>query len=373
MTRRRARAAGALALMAAVGLLGVLLASPQRQARSSVLSAHSAGWLAARRYLEERGDSVELAARPLDETAETTPPPVWVLAFPWQVPLGTGELAAVGTHLQAGGTVVVAYSEPPSRQDERDVLAYLGLERRTVRGPAPLGPLAWWSYQREAWELTPGDGWSEGARAPELVMSAIRNVPRAPAGASVLYFRRLSGGDAVDEDVPLVFTYRRHAGRVAVLPAAVLSNAYLLEAGHADFLESLRLAAGGAWRFDEYHHGLVDAGLEKETGATFAWDLFMLHLAVFYVLGLLAVARRFGPAWREAAVTAGSTSSFLRNLGALHRRLRHHQAAARLLAVRSRELDPSLPETRPPAVSKDAELVAFGRRMTLLSRRPTND
>jgi hypothetical protein len=356
--------------MVALCLFGVVLASPRRQASSSALSSGSGGWLAARRYLEERGARVELSARPLGTSAESEdegPPPIWVLAFPWQAPLSDGELEALGAHLRAGGTVVAAYSELASGL-ERDVLESLGLEIRTVRGPAPLAPWKWWTFRREVWDLAAAGGWSDPETAPDLVVPAMDHVPVAPEGAAVLY-RRPSPEDA-GEDVPVVFRYRLHRGEVLALPAAVLSNAYLLGAGHADFLESLRLGLAGDWRFDEYHHGLVDAGLAGENPSTFAWDLFLLHLACFYALGLLALVRRFGPAWREAGVAAGSTSAFLRNLGALHRRLRHHQAAARLLAVRSRELDPSLPELDLPDVSSDAELVAFARRLTFLSRRP---
>jgi len=121
---------------------------------------------------------------------------------------------------------------------------------------------------------------------------------------------------------------------------------------------------GDEWVFDEYHHGLVNAELAAERGSSFAWDLFMLHLAVFYVLGLFATARRFGPAWRERGVITGSTSAFLRNLGALHGQLGHHQAAARLLAQRTRELDPTLPETSVPEITSGGALVDFARRLT---------
>ena len=90
-----------------------------------------------------------------------------------------------------------------------------------------------------------------------------------------------------------------------------------------------------------------------------------------YALGLVVLARRFGPAWREAPVVAGSTAAFLRSLGVLHRQLGHHPAAARLLDERARILDPNLPfpaETWVP-VDDDSSLVTFARKLARAQRR----
>lgn len=354
MTRDRGVLWGCGALVG-ITFLGLIFIVPREGATASALSAAPRGWLAARLYLESRGVAVTLSDVPM--AAATEPSEVWVLSFPWQRWLDDDELAALASHLRAGGTLVVAYSRTLEQHQEETVLSELGLGTRTVRGRPPLVPWRWWKYQRETWTLEPGDAWDDAA--PELMVPARRRVPRAPRGAEVLY-RHL--GDR--RNVPLVFSYPLHRGRVVALPADTLANDHLLAGGHADFLESLRHWLGDAWRFDEYHHGLVDPGFAAARGSSFAWDLFMLHLAVFYVLGFLALARRFGPPWREARATMGSTAAYLRQLGALHRELRHHPAAARLLAERARALDPALPGTPVPEITSDDELVAFARRLT---------
>ncbi len=356
MSRRRGALWGWILLLA-VTVGGLLLLMPDNEPAGSALSAKSRGWLAARRYLEARDVDVTLADVPLEQWPGSAG--LWVLAFPWQRLPEEAETAALRVHLHRGGSVLYAYSGALARFPEEQILSELRLEERLLRDNPPLLPWKWWDHQREMWELAAGDGWGAAAAAPEVVVPALDAVPRAPARASVLYSRRTGSGE-----VPLVFSYGLHRGRVVALPAALLANGHLLSAGHADFLESLRRWLGDSWSFDEYHHGLVNAELAMASErSAFAWDLFMIHLVVFYLLGFTALVRRFGPAWREAAVVVGSTASFLRNLGALHRDMGHHQAAARLLAVRHRELDPSLPEIAVPEVTTDARLVKFGREI----------
>jgi hypothetical protein len=135
--------------------------------------------------------------------------------------------------------------------------------------------------------------------------------------------------------------FRYHGGRVVVLPADALSNSRLGEAGNADLLETLLVNLGPRWAFDEYHHGLVTAAAES-AGLGRAADLLLVHLLLLYLLVVLALARRQGPAWREPAPIAGSAATFLLGLGALHHRLGHHGEAARLLLRRVRELDRGL-------------------------------
>jgi len=88
----------------------------------------------------------------------------------------------------------------------------------------------------------------------------------------------------------------------------------------------------------------------------------MLQIAFVYVLVVLAVARRFGPTWREPPVAAGSSASFLLGLGALHQRLGHQRAAARLLVARAREFDPRL-RLADPRETEEADLLTIARRV----------
>ncbi len=360
---RRSTGIGIVVLVLAV-LAGVWLISLELGAVSSALSRDARGWLAARRYLELRGGRVTLGDEPLMESHRSG---VLVLAFPWQRQLARGELLGLSAHLRSGGTVVLAYSREIEQFQEREVLRALRLASVEVRPPPALVPWTWWRYQREVWNLRPDPAWEDdsGLPGPEIAVPAFRRAPEAPRRALVLY---RGGGD---EEVPLVFTYRLQRGRVVVVPADLFSNAGLLEAGNADLLESLFGWLGPEWSFDEYHHGLSSVDTATASVSRFAWDQFMLHLALIYLLGLVALARRFGPAWREPPVVVGSTASFLRSLGALHRQLRHHRVAAELLLDRARSLDPNLPavDAPPRPVADGAGLVGFARRISRAQRR----
>ncbi len=360
-----------LGLAGLLVLLAALLGGSGLGATSSALSRGAGGWLAARLYLEARGASVELVDEPL--TGEVRKG-VLVLAFPWQTGLAANELEALGDHLRSGGTVRLAYSGEILEFREAQVLDALSLEAFDARPPPPLGPTRWWSYHRQSWLLTPADGWPAAppggpggrppAPAPELVAPAVRRVPAAPKGVRVFY----RGGD---QDLPLVFDYPLHRGRVVALPSGLFANAWLRVAGNADFLETLLAWLGPEWSFDEYHHGLATAA-SAAPASRFAWDLLMLHLAVAYLLGLVALGRRFGPAWREAPASAGSTASFLRHLGALHHRLGHHPQAAELMVERARALDPALALAGNRAPAGDGRgLVELGRTISRAQNRRT--
>ena len=159
-----------------------------------------------------------------------------------------------------------------------------------------------------------------------------------------------------------------------LLPADLLANAWLGEAGNVDLLESLSGWLDGGWSFDEYHHGLVaPEAAAAASSSRFAWDLFVVHLALIYLLGFAAVGRRFGPVWREAPVASGSASSFLRGLGALHRKMAHHREAASLLIERARTYVPGLQldeelERRAAEVTGDRQLVALARDVARAQR-----
>ncbi len=328
---------------------------------SSALSRDSRGWLATQRYLAGRGTQVDLRDQPLTAEIGTG---VLVLAFPWQQMLADGELEALGGFLRRGGTVLLAYSGEIGRFREEQVFEALQLLTTEIRSAPPLAPLPWWRYHNETWSLEPAEGCCGGAPparpgGPVVALGALRGAPESPPAARVFY-RAPSG-------LPLVFDCPLHRGRVIALPADLLANAWLGKAGNADLLESLRGGLTGGWSFDEYHHGLVTVDpAAAESGARFAWDLFIVHLALIYLLGLAALGRRFGPAWREAPVASGSASSFLRGLGALHRKMAHHREAAQLLIERARSYFPGLAldatvERRAAEVDDDLDLVELAR------------
>ena len=315
---------------AAVLALGMLLAAlavlgAQGPADGSSLSRGSGGWLAARRYLEEMGTRVALIDHDLDEPAGTG---VLVLAFPWQRGTIDNVETAIDRHLRRGGVVLLAYTTS-SDPIESAVMEKLGLDRDDRLARPPLRPRAWRAHAAEEWDLA-----GDPAGASPVRVAALRRLPHAPGHAKVL-LRDPKGR-------PAAFTFTRRQGQVVVVPADAFSNGRLGAHGNADLLELLRRELSGAWLFDEYHHGLRAASSAAEAGPQRALLLYVLQIAFVYALAALAVARRFGPAWREEAVASGSAATFLVGLGAMHHRLGHHAEAARLLVARAQELDPRL-------------------------------
>lgn len=365
----------------AVAVLGVtlfLFLPDDSAAGASSLSKGPTGWLAARLYLEERGADVTVMKKPLntvyeaDDAAanENAPddPGVWVLTTPMQRFFDEEEWAALDRHLMNGGTLLVTYPLRVDLSTRLDVLEHLGLYSDRDWEEVPLAPWSWWAYRNATWEPEPAEGWPDEVDAPALFVPACRRPPSVPTGAQVLY------RSPEMDDAPLVFSFQRQRGRVVVVPSVLFANAWLREADNADLLETLYAWLGPRWLFDEYHHGLVDpAYMEEDNRSAFAWDLFMFHLLLLYVVSVLALVRRFGPAWSEPTVTAGSTAAFLRNLGTLHRELGHGPDAARLLVERSRALDPSFEATdvADPALTatQGQNLVEFARRVAAKRKR----
>ncbi|MEM8997436.1 MAG: DUF4350 domain-containing protein [Acidobacteriota bacterium] len=356
-------------ILGAAALLAVYALLPAAGAPSSALSRESAGWWAARAYLEARGVEVEILDAPLDTVNEERaggPPGVLVLALPWQRGPGLDLDTPLRRHLRDGGDILLAYDGvdgSPARSLVYDALG-LGPEF-DLRGDPPLGPRAWWRYQKETFVLEPaGPG-----GAPRLEIPAFRMAPEAPLDADVLYTLE------DDASAPLIFELERHGGRVLAMPSALFTNAHLAEHGHADLLEGVVERFPGPWRFDEYHHGLVRPELLEAADTRYAWDLFVGHLVVFYLLALLALGRRFGPTWRDETLRTGSASDFLRSLGVLHHQLGHHRDAARRLLERTRRLAPhaELPSAPgdvydPETVDDGASLARYAARLAAVRR-----
>ncbi len=364
----------AVALVLVVAVVAALVGGGGGS-RGSTISRGPGGWLAARRYLLARGARVTLIAEPLAGYVRGEPgepsaagageasvrrpaaagrrparPGVLALVFPWQGQAAGSFDEAIDAHLARGGDLVLAYSG-----EEAGFEQLLGVWHPRPAGEVPLAPWRWRAFMRREWDLQPVD--RPGARRP-LRVWAPRVLPELGAGWRVLY--------AAPGGRPAVAVFRYHGGRVVMLPADALSNARLGEVGNADLLETLLRNLGRRWAFDEYHHGLVAAG-PAGGGLGRTADLLLAHLALLYLLGVMALARRQGPAWSEPARIAGSPAAFLLGLGALHHRLGHHHEAALLLLQRSRELDRAL--ELPAALERQAanagpgELVAIARQV----------
>ncbi len=314
------------AVLAAVALVGALVARKGGAAGASALSASPDGLLAARIYLERRGSRVSLADAPPENLASGD---ALILAFPASTFLPGEEMNAARRGLAAGSTVIFAYSGRTGMLEEL-LAGGFGLSIVPARGHPPLGPRRWWAYAKADWRLRPEPAFGAGAR--EVVVRAPDRVPQAPDDAVVLY--RGEGG------TPAVFVIARGHGRLVVLPADALSNGRLGSAGNASLLESLRSANSGRITFAEYHHGLVSPGARADDGSAHSLDLLLAELLLLYGLAAFALSRRFGPSWEEPPEISGSASAFLFGLGALHRRLRHSSAASARLVEAAVRLDP---------------------------------
>jgi uncharacterized protein DUF4350 len=319
---------GALALT----VLAILVSGRSLGAGASVLSRGAEGWLAAHRYLQDRGTHTRVLDQELETLASDRG--VLVITFPWQH-VGLGEsFESLNRHLRRGGTVVLAYT---GELEFAEIAATesVGLHWEDVGPRAPLNPWRWWTFASRSWSLRPEAALGD---RPEARIGRLPRVPRPPRDARVLY--RYESGH------PAVFAYPSRGGRVVVLPAQALANARLANAGNADLLETLRRWLGPEWTFDEFHHGLMAPSAVPAAAGRHVLDAFLAQLGLLYGLGVLALSRRFGPPWSEPPVVAGSTRAFLLGLGRLHHRLGHHREAIRRLRAHARELfGHTLPET----------------------------
>jgi hypothetical protein len=338
-------------LWSAAGFLVICLAGGflligKSELDGSSLSRGSTGYLAARRYLEARGCRVALLDHPLSEESVRG---VLTTVFPWQVPEFAGEELRQGleSHLRRGGAVLLAVSGDRFAQGQEIVLQQLQISWQDLRGRPPLLPWRWWRYASVRWPMSAPYATGE--------IEAPRGFPTLPKGGRALWLG--------EKGVPLVFTFGRSGGRVFVVPADALSNGRLGRAENVELLEELHRTLGNLWAFDEYHHALFAPTAPSARVGVEAFEALLIHLGLLYAMAVLALGRRFGTPWREESLLPGSTASFLVGLGALHQRLGHHPAAARLLLERARELDPRV------RVPVQEEPVLEGQALTRLAAR----
>jgi hypothetical protein len=344
-----------LAVFLAVVWLIVVAAS--HGAGPSVHSRGADGWAAARLYTESQGIRLEIP-RGLQEQPQE---PVWVTAFPWRRSGGPDRLESLQHFASEGGHLVVAYSGSGGSLDETRLLSQLGAPLHEARSRPPFRFQAWRRHRLQEWDLRPVQGQSRDGR-----IRALNQVPKPPPEAQILYQAK---GDE-DETLPLVFSFPLGRGQVLLFPAALLANARLGQAGNGDFLANLCRWLGDRWAVDELAQGLppTDVPAVSRTNRR-AFDLFGLHLLALYGLGLWALGRRFGPAWRDPPVRLGSTGSFLAGLGTLHERLGHRDEAARRLIQRTRQLHPDLslpPDLEDPEAKPAVDLLTLARRLVAL-------
>lgn len=367
-------------LLLAAAAAGLWLSSPSAAGGSSSLAAGAEGWRGARTYLETRGASVEILDRlPAAKDREA----VVVTAFPWRIQASEEHLGGLEEHLRRGGTLVIAYSGRRWQGAETRMLRRMGIEMRALRRDPPLSPWRWKSFAEHEWLLQPNDALVDGGLRPVKVR-ALELGPKPPSGYRTLY--RVSKAEILPNlarefteqkasGAPLILQMPVYGGRLVVLPAEALSNGRLSEPGNADLLETLRVSLGDHWAFDELAQGLLPVAQAQAPPPSF--DLFALHLLLLYALGLVALARRFGPPWRELRERGSSAAELLRGLGGLHHDLGHHAAAARLLLARRRELAPRIAipssfDRRAAADPSSEELVRFAADLARFVAQPSS-
>ncbi len=356
MTNRR------LLLVAVLGLLGVsllaaLFVQPEGAA-GSALSPTARGWLAARRYAEARGTRVRLMDR--EDYPLAAKDVLWIV-FPWQQLSWEEPARRAREQLGRGGTLVVAYSGREGTLQEEQFLQELGLTQLPRHEPEPpLHPLRWREERRTEWRLFPVEAGRAKGGEPAGAGRIRRSewLPRWPSGTEA-WLRN-------ERDEVIAGEIAQHHGRLILLPSELLCNARLETTGNADVLERLVQRTSSSWVFDEYHHGLDLAPTAGETRPTRAFELWMAHLALVYLLTILALMRRFGPAWSDPPVSTGSARAFFLRIGALHARLAHEREAARVLYSRARELSPGLDLTAPDEAGTGGD--TFLRFARLLAR-----
>ncbi len=319
----RSRQLGLAAIIVAAALAALLLMSrPAGLDEASSVSRRPGGLLLARRYLESRGVRCTTFTGHVGRNGPGNAS--LVVAFPATGRLGRAELLRLERWLSGGGTLVVLFDPSFPGFAQKETLEALGVATRPIWRREELNPFRWWKRARTPWRLS-----SPVAQTPIVLSSRARVALKPDAGDMILLEEPKH--DAV---LGLARTVRR--GRLVVLPSEVLSNGRLLEGGNADLLEWLgrRLPSSGFVAFDERIHGLGAPAKRSAEGTPMA-DALLAQLALIYLLGIVALARRQGPPWPEEAARGSSVGGLLLRLGAVHRRMGHHADAARVMVERA--------------------------------------
>jgi hypothetical protein len=228
--------------------------------------------------------------------------------------------------LRRGGNLIVAYSGNLLDRGEAAVLGAFGIDLAARPTELPLAPLAARRALREGERHRRADGSGPPLRTPWLDF-----VPTAPSDAEALFVD--------DQGVAIAFRFQDQGGDVWVLPAAALANGYLENEANLGLLLGLEERLGRRWLFDEHHHGLIAEGTARASGTGASIDRFLMQAGLVYLLVLLALGWRFGPAWPSLPEVEDSHRELLLGIGELHHRLGHHRDAARALVERATEYD----------------------------------
>lgn len=336
----------AIAILAAAALL--TLAGPGTRNEASSLSSAGEGLMLAHSYF--RSSATE--CRTLDDRSDWAIGEGLVLAFPASGSLSERNLLELRRRLHQGGVLLLLYSISAQSSAEKELFDRLDLSATQVSEDASLNFLRWWRKEKTPTKI----------KAPNLKAAVLISRPRLALSAHPEDEILLE-----DPENHQIFGLIRKIGKgsVFLLPSEALANQRLLRGGNLDFLEKLRTRLPPDLSFDEELHGLSKprAMNEEERGMA---DALLGHLFLIYLLGLLALGRRMGPAWPTQPRALNSVSGLLLRLGAVHRRMGHHADAAAAMLRRATEYH-SWTVTPPELVAEAINL--RGRMLLNFSRK----
>lgn len=311
MSRAASKWALGLVLIATAATVLWIDQAGGRRARSTLPSTHSGdprGLLAAYRYLEERGATVERIED--DFSAATRDTGVLVLAGLTTRTLLPDEVdAALDVARRGGGLLVFAPDDGPLEEAQPGLAEALGVSGHRRRGEVQV-------------ERTPGRDASEVvlARPDPIHAGAPRLLARVRRGVT------MEDGHTVASAGASAVVVKKELGKGVVY---VFSTPSFIENHRIDLGENLTLLEGlwelanrrgGPIRFDEVHHR-VPTGLD--TGSVLGHPSIKggaLQLGIATVVLLLAIARRFGPIRPLVVDRRRSSLEYVETLAVLYRR-----------------------------------------------------
>jgi hypothetical protein len=308
--------------LTALAFMTLLTVGPKGPADASSLSRGSAGWSAARWYLEERGSSIRTLATTIAEGIGESD--VLVVTGPAAGGFAPPDADAVERFVRGGGRLVLGYSSRtrPSLLRDRLALAF----KPSILRPRSLNPMIW----KE--EASRTDHLPLLGSGPRVALGPVKEYPLTQEGDEILV------ANARAEPLAILRPFGK--GEILLLPDELFSNGRLKGPGNNALLEGIRrrFGEGAAWAFDEYHHGVASAGSPAGLRSRRGLDLFLFQILLAYGLFVAALGRRFGPEWPEPVPASGATGAFLMTTAGIHDRLGHHRDAAVVLRDRAREV-----------------------------------
>jgi len=301
----------------------------------SSLSRRSGGLMLARRYLEARG----LRCAELTGGIGSTPlDGAYLMAFPASARRQPKEIGVLKGWVRRGGVLVVLYDSARPDPVQRAVFEAFSVATVPVPASHDLNPFRWWRKAGTPWRLRASTG-----RAPVLISRPRLALVASPRDTVLLRSPGHNPARTLHHSAPrsgqaggFVMGLARDSGRGAlvVLPTEAFTNGRLLTGANPDLLEWLRHRLPALLTFDERLHGLGTPPLAAAAGTPMA-DELLAHLAVIYLLVVLALGRRQGPPWPVETARGRSVGGLLLRFGAVHRRMGHHTEGAQALIRRA--------------------------------------